>query len=119
MATTVFEFEREVQSCRRNDLSTTWRKSDTVALRNAVDKNCALLRPFYSNAHCAVRILLFAIENTLDLKIRTGADPHSVRTLYGKSHVFSMHFSAYGEFPDSYKTALNIIPHSWRIKAVL
>ena len=40
------------------------------------------LSPFYSNAHCAVRILLFAIENTLDLKIRTGADPHSVRTLY-------------------------------------
>ena len=29
----------------------------------------------------ALRILLFDIENALDLKIRTGADPHSFRTL--------------------------------------
>ena len=47
--------------------------------------SCKAIQPFYSNAHCAVRILLLAIENTLNLKIRTGADPHSVRTRYGKS----------------------------------
>ena len=34
-----------------------------------------IYRFFYSNAHCAVRILPFTMENTLDLKIRTGADP--------------------------------------------
>ena len=47
---------------------------------------------------CALRSQEFAIyhENSLDLKIQTGADPHSVRTLYGKSHVCSMQFSAWG-----------------------
>ena len=64
---------------------------------------------FYSNAHCAYRILSFAIENTLHLKIRTGADPHSVRTLYGKFHVFSMQFIACGKFPDSYKNTINLV----------
>ena len=49
---------------------------------------------------------MFVIENTLDLKIRTGADPHSVRTLYGKTHVCSMQFSACGNFPDSCKKAI-------------
>ena len=46
--------------------------------------------PFYSNAHCAVRILLFTIDNTLDLIIRTGADPHSVRTLCDKKKLNSV-----------------------------
>ena len=68
-------------------------------------KRSAALSPFYSNAHCAVRILLLAIENTLNLKIRTDADPHSVRTLYGKTQVSSMQFSVYGNFPDSYRKA--------------
>ena len=45
-------------------------------------------------------------ENTLDLKIRTGADPRSVRTRYGKSHVGSMQFSVCGKFPDSRKKTL-------------
>ena len=72
-------------------------------------KRSAALSPFYSNAHCAVRILLLAIENTLNLKIRTDADPHSVRTLYGKTQVSSMQFSVYGNFPDSYRKALNLL----------
>ena len=61
---------------------------------------------FYSNAHCAVRNLLFAIQNTFDLKIRNCTDPHSVRTLYGKTPVCSMQFFACGNFPDSYKKAI-------------
>ena len=68
--------------------------------------SAAVLSSFYSNAHCPVMILLFAIENTLDLKIRTGADPHSVRTLYGKTQGFSMQFSACGNFPDSYEKSI-------------
>ena len=48
------EFEREVQSCGRNDLSTNWRKSDTVALRNKVDKNCALFNCEESNTTTAL-----------------------------------------------------------------
>ena len=35
-------------------------------------------------------LLTFAKENTLDLKIRTGVDMHSVRTLYRKTQVCSM-----------------------------
>ena len=46
------------------------------------------------------------IENTLDLKIRTGADSHSVRTLYGKIQVYAMQFSACGNFPDNYKKSI-------------
>ena len=55
---------------------------------------------------CALRIQDFAILslNTLELKIRTGPDPHSLRTQYGKSHVCAMQFSVWGKFPGSCKT---------------
>ena len=65
------------------------------------------IKPFYSDAHCTVRILSFSIENTFDFKIRTSANPQSIRTPYGNSHVRSMQFSACGKFPDRYKNSIN------------
>ena len=45
-------------------------------LQKRKKKTKAPTQQISNDAHCAVRILLFAIENILDLKIRTGADPH-------------------------------------------
>ena len=57
---------------------------------------------------CALRSqdLLFTIQNTLELKIRTGADPHLVRIWYEKCHVCSTQFSVCGIFPDSCKNSI-------------